>query len=168
MDLISKQVIEVSSLALDGLAARHKALSANIANEDTPGYQRTDVNFEGQLSKIVASENNNQQQKEAYSAGLAYSPTSVPTGSGTSNLNKLLSIANGTYDPSNPNASSYAGFNPEVMNTNDAPVKTNGNNVNIEYEMAELAKNGTKYAAISSFEEKQFKELTDVIKGATA
>lgn len=35
--------------ALDGLARRQQALSNNIANVDTPGYQRRDVSFETEL-----------------------------------------------------------------------------------------------------------------------
>lgn len=35
--------------ALDGLAARHRAIAANIANQNTPGYKRVVVTFENQL-----------------------------------------------------------------------------------------------------------------------
>lgn len=38
--------------ALDGLAARHRTYMNNIANVETPGFQPTDVPFEGQLRKI--------------------------------------------------------------------------------------------------------------------
>ena len=32
MDILGKRVIEITSLAMDGLATRHKAISSNIAN----------------------------------------------------------------------------------------------------------------------------------------
>ncbi len=35
--------------ALDGLAARQRAISANLANSSTPGYKRMTVSFEDQL-----------------------------------------------------------------------------------------------------------------------
>jgi len=35
--------------ALGGLAGRQQAIAGNIANVDTPGYQRRDVEFEGAL-----------------------------------------------------------------------------------------------------------------------
>jgi flagellar basal-body rod protein FlgB len=165
MDLISKQTIEINTLALDGLAARHKALSANIANADTPGYQRTDITFEGQLAQIVSVENSKQQEKEANSAGLTYSPNSIGQIASSENLGSLLSRANASYNMFNDSAS-YSSFNPEISNTNDPPVKTDGNNVNIEYEMAELAKNGTKYTAITTLQEEAFRGLQDIIKGA--
>lgn len=39
--------------ALDGYAARHKAIVNNIANVDTPGYQRIEVSFENELKKAI-------------------------------------------------------------------------------------------------------------------
>jgi flagellar basal-body rod protein FlgB len=37
--------------ALDGLAARHRAIAANLANQNTPGYKRLVVSFEDQLAR---------------------------------------------------------------------------------------------------------------------
>ena len=42
--------------ALDGLALRHRTLSHNIANAETPNYKRSDVSFEGQLLKRAAGD----------------------------------------------------------------------------------------------------------------
>ena len=53
MDLVKKDSMEITALALEGLAARHRAISANIANANTPDYQPTDVQFEGQLQQII-------------------------------------------------------------------------------------------------------------------
>lgn len=39
--------------AIDGYAARHKSIVNNIANVDTPGYQRIEVSFEADLKKAV-------------------------------------------------------------------------------------------------------------------
>lgn len=39
--------------ALDLSASRHRALSANIANVDTPGYVPNDVEFSGALSRAL-------------------------------------------------------------------------------------------------------------------
>jgi flagellar basal-body rod protein FlgB len=40
--------------AIAGAAARHQALAANLANANTPGYQRVDVDFHGTLSAAMA------------------------------------------------------------------------------------------------------------------
>ena len=45
------------SSALDGLAARQRAIAENIANVNTPGYRAKVVSFENALSQSVASGN---------------------------------------------------------------------------------------------------------------
>ena len=47
---------EVARTALNGLSRRQSAISANIANIDTPGYQRRQVDFEGALKERLAIE----------------------------------------------------------------------------------------------------------------
>lgn len=42
--------------ALRGTLARHRALTQNLANADTPGYQRVDVAFETSLARAVETE----------------------------------------------------------------------------------------------------------------
>lgn len=164
MDLLSKQSLEVTTLALNGLAQRHKAIIANVANADTPGYQRTDVKFEDQLAQIVDKENKKQELKESYSAGLKYSPDLAPE-SPFNNLNKMIGMSLGAYNKLNAGNESYSTFKPEVMNTDDPPVKLDGNNVNIEHEMVELSKTATRYTAITMLQAKMFKGMNRVIKG---
>ncbi|MGE3962142.1 MAG: flagellar basal body rod protein FlgB [Dehalococcoidia bacterium] len=45
---------EVARTALNGLSRRQTAISANVANIDTPGYQRRAVEFEGALKEQLA------------------------------------------------------------------------------------------------------------------
>jgi flagellar basal-body rod protein FlgB len=40
--------------AIQGAGQRHSALAANLANAETPGYQRKDVDFHGTLSAAMA------------------------------------------------------------------------------------------------------------------
>lgn len=42
--------------ALRGAAAKQRALASNIANVNTPGYQRVDVDFTGALQRAVAAD----------------------------------------------------------------------------------------------------------------
>ncbi|GMV66558.1 MAG: hypothetical protein AMXMBFR75_23540 [Candidatus Hinthialibacteria bacterium] len=39
--------------ALDGYSARHRAIVNNIANVDTPGYQRVEIRFEERLKSAL-------------------------------------------------------------------------------------------------------------------
>ncbi|HZQ34582.1 MAG TPA: flagellar basal body rod protein FlgB [Dehalococcoidia bacterium] len=45
----------VLQTALDGLAGRQQAIAGNIANIDTPGYQRKDVDFESSLRASIGA-----------------------------------------------------------------------------------------------------------------
>ena len=47
--------VNVLDKALDASWLRNEAISNNIANADTPGYKRQDVNFETQLAKALRS-----------------------------------------------------------------------------------------------------------------
>src|SRR3954466_13904341 len=41
--------------SISGAAQRQQALAANIANADTPGYQRVDVDFHGALAAAMGA-----------------------------------------------------------------------------------------------------------------
>ena len=41
--------------AIEGAGARHNALAANLANANTPGYQRVDVDFHGALASAIGA-----------------------------------------------------------------------------------------------------------------
>lgn len=45
--------INVLDKAADAAALRNELIANNIANQDTPGYKRQDVNFEAQLTKAM-------------------------------------------------------------------------------------------------------------------
>ena len=47
--LLDGDAMRAARLALTGLSRRHEAISGNIANIDTPGYQRREVSFENAL-----------------------------------------------------------------------------------------------------------------------
>lgn len=156
MDFCNTNAIEVTTLALNGLAARHNALAANIANADTPGYKRADVSFESQLLKITDKISAVDSSKRENSVSLVCNMNAVTA---------LNSEFKSDYDKNEFEKIDEAinSFNPEVTQTDTPAVKADGNNVNIDYEMAELAKNGTKFAAITTFQEKMFRGLQDII-----
>jgi len=51
--IINDSSLNISKLALDGLARRQEAISNNVANADTPGYQSTTVNFESVIKAAL-------------------------------------------------------------------------------------------------------------------
>jgi flagellar basal-body rod protein FlgB len=52
-------LFDTTQLALNGVisgaAKRHEALATNVANANTPGYQRVDVDFQGALASAIGS-----------------------------------------------------------------------------------------------------------------
>jgi flagellar basal-body rod protein FlgB len=89
------------SAALRGADARQSALAGNLANVDTPGYLRKDVDFNSALQAAL--------------------------GSGA--------------DPSN------VGFSAQTDPS--APVRADGNSVDIDRENAELSENALEYDALA-------------------
>ncbi len=55
------RTVTVLQNTLDLRALRHKLISSNIANQETPGYKATDINFEQEIKRLGA---------DSYSAGL--------------------------------------------------------------------------------------------------
>ncbi len=51
--LFSDNALRTSKAALDGLSLRQQAISRNLANVDTPGYQAVTVNFKDTLKRMV-------------------------------------------------------------------------------------------------------------------
>lgn len=111
--------------ALDVAWKRNEIISENIANVDTPGYKRKDVQFENYLN------------------------SELKHGS-TSNFNSKLSNNDGirvVYDNINY---SY---------------RLDGNNVDIEREMAIMAENTIRYYTLINRISSQFNKIRTIIKG---
>ncbi len=53
LSILGDSRLGVLQTALDGLATRQQAIAGNVANIDTPGYQRKDVDFESSLRASI-------------------------------------------------------------------------------------------------------------------
>jgi flagellar basal-body rod protein FlgB len=102
--------------AMTGAAQRQNAIADNIANVDTPGYQRKDVDFHAALRGAMAAGG-------AALDGMTFSPAVDPTA---------------------------------------APVRADGNTVDIDRESAAEASNGLEYEALSQV----LKARDDIIQTA--
>lgn len=56
-ECMNDSTIALLNKVLDGASLRHQAISANIANANTKGYQRRDVHFMNELREAIASGN---------------------------------------------------------------------------------------------------------------
>lgn len=103
---------QATAKGMDAAALRQKVIANNIANVDTPHYKRVEVNFE-----------------DAFKAALEKSPNRL-VGFRTDNQHFTI---NG-----NPN---FRDITPAMWRQNDTYSRSDDNNVDMDVEMVELAKN---------------------------
>jgi flagellar basal-body rod protein FlgB len=75
MSMIDSPQIEALSRFLDVEVARHKLITSNIANIDTPGFRTRDLDFRSELARAGGHGLGNEQGSIAYAS---YSPTARP------------------------------------------------------------------------------------------
>lgn len=150
MDLITSLTSQVMNKALDGLSKRHKAIASNLANVDTPNYKRRDVSFEGALSQAI------QDTKGQGS----------PARKQASNDEQLpMRVSRAEHIPIGNAATSIDAVNPAFSESEDLEYRQDGNSVDVETEMVQLAKNTERYNAVAKMESGYFKGLRSVITG---
>lgn len=159
MDLISSRTIEVLKLGMDGLMQRQHAISSNIANVMTPDYQRKEVAFESQLAEIIEKEDLKDYIKAQNS--IEYAPPNVDVFTGEIHQYRTPTQQEKAYLMSN----SYEEFKPQYVTDVYSGTNSDGNNVELEREMMDLSKTGTKYLVLSNLARRQFSGLSEVIKG---
>jgi len=159
MDLVSSRTIEITKLGMDGLMERQHAISSNIANVMTPDYQRKEVAFESQLAEIQEKENLKDYIKGLNS--VEYKPPMLDVFTGEVHKYRIPTLQEKAYPQSNV----YDQFKPQLVTDIYSGSDNHGNNVELEREMMDLSKTGTKYMVLSNLERRQFSGLSEVIRG---
>ena len=77
MEALFGKTIEILSEVLDFRSERHKVITSNIANMDTPNYRPKDIVFKEELESII---NNKDRIKMTGSRGRSMSEQSNPAG----------------------------------------------------------------------------------------
>ena len=132
-------IINILEFGLDGSYARHKALTNNIANVSTPDYKRQDVNFIN-----VLNDNMGKMKKDS--------------ASNSSGLQKT----NPNHISSSNNADYRVRF--KANQFSNTTYRNDGNNVDIDSEMAKLAKNNLYYNTLTQRISGKFSMLQEVIQ----
>jgi len=122
--------------AIDAAAVRQKVYSHNLANVNTPHYKRSEVNFE-----------------DAFKQALERTPDRL-VGFSTDNQ----------HIPINPPADPLD-VKPAIWRENDMFSRSDDNNVDIDVEMAELAKNELKFNALVEALNRKITSLKLAIRG---
>lgn len=159
MDLISSRAIDILKYGMDGLMDRQQAISSNIANVMTPNYQRKEVAFESQLAEIIEREDLKEYIKGQNS--IEYVPPNVDVFTGEIHTYRTPTMQEKAYLMSN----SYEDFKPQYVTDMYSGSNSDGNNVELEREMMDLSKTGTRYLVLSNLARRQFTTLSSVIKG---
>ena len=68
-------IIDLINSGLQAENLRQRTIANNVANSETPGYRRLDVNFEQELAKLIDSDGSIDLDKLEYDA---YSPNETP------------------------------------------------------------------------------------------
>lgn len=164
MDLFNVRAVEVTKLAMDGLLQRQNAIASNTANAMTPDYQRKDVVFEDQLREIIAKDNVRRdlrmQNSLAYknTDTTKYNPISADAAKKLPQ-EQMIFLGQTDYD---------YGYKPEVLRDMSYIDYGNGNNVNIEEEMMDMAKSGSQYNVLATVESRLLSGLQEAINGGGA
>lgn len=159
MDLISNRTIEITKLGMDGLIDRQQAISSNIANVMTPAYQRKEVAFENQLAEIIEKEDLKEYIKGQNS--IEYVPPNIDVFTGEIHQYRTPTMQEKAYLQANI----FNEFKPQHVTDVYTGPSSDGNNVELEREMMDLSKAGTRYLVLSNLERKQFSELSTIIRG---
>lgn len=115
---------------------RQQVYASNIANAQTPGYKRQDVQFETVLANAMST------------PVAKIGERTIP-----------ISISN------QPNLQEIAQIQPVVVTDNQTKIGNNGNNVDIDSEMANLAQNQIRYNALVQDVQNRISRLRTAING---
>jgi flagellar basal-body rod protein FlgB len=130
--------INLLSKALNAYSLRHKVISANIANIGTPGYKAKTVEFENLLNEKMSN---------------------VPY-TGQSNNPRHIDLSLGSAEVASP---SIVEVSPDSFNSEEK--KSGINDVDIDSEMAEMAKNQIRFKYVSKLLGESFRGIQKSIRG---
>lgn len=136
MELVSPTMQAVAR-SMDGFSLRHQAIANNIANINTPGYVKQEVNFEESL--LTALEEHDRPSASSYEQS-------------------LMDGIHVTDSHNNPLLS----WEPRTSKAPDAPQRLDGNRTPVESEMSAMAMNTVKYNAVAAAVQKDFQLLRTI------
>jgi len=139
MKMFEDTKIPLLSKALSAYTLRHKAISSNIANITTVGYHAQSVSFEDQLNGAMSGQQ---------IAGATTNPEHIPVG--------ISSVREASPSIVESGADGSVEVDPTASGIND---------VDIDREMTELAKNQLRFKFASKLLGESFRGLQKSIRG---
>ena len=155
MDLINTFTSDVLNKALDGYAARQKAISSNLANVETPNYHRRDVAFEDALGQAI----DRHSSEEAGSLPMRQADNGTPLA--------MRTTMPGHFEIGTPDGGNIDDVTPQVTESDDMKFRNDGNAVDVDSEMAMMARNTQRYIALANIENRDGKSIRSVLENNT-
>jgi flagellar basal-body rod protein FlgB len=141
MKLFDNTRVPLLEQALDVYALRTRVSASNIANINTPGYTAKRVEFEEEFSKAL-------QQNQGRAGITMTHKNHIPIHNGQAAVVRIGGIGDASG-----------------QSLNSDELASGVNNVDIDHEMAELAKNQIRFKFASQMVSGQFKGLQKSIRG---
>lgn len=126
--LTGQQDFKVLESALNVSNMRHRVITNNIANVDTPNFRRSEVIFESYLKNYL----DKAEQKNV-----------------NKNNNKLLMSTTNSRHINEERDEGLPFLGAVVKKVNRQTMRTDGNNVDVDIEMADMAKNTIYYQTVA-------------------
>lgn len=130
--------IGVIEKSLNGLGARQRVIGENIANVDTPKYKRMEVAYEQQLRAAM--------KQEALTDDLPMATTA------------------GRHFSLGPQASAVEDVHATLNQVTDETFRVDGNNVDVDTEMAKLAETNLRYNTMATLARNKFDGLKSILR----
>ena len=129
--------VDVVAKSMNGLGARQRVIGENIANVDTPKYKRMEVAYEQQLRAALKAE-----------------PTDeLP-----------MQTTSGRHFSLGPNADGLGGVHATLHQVTDETYRIDGNNVDVDAEMAKLAETNLRYNTMATLARNKFDGLKSMLR----
>lgn len=155
----SSPTVKALERSLDGFSLRHQAIANNIANINTPGYVKQEVNFE---QSLLAALQEDQAPKGNSLDPL--DPNADITGMGQidgiklNNMRGSIAGANVTDIHNNP----LVTWQPHMARSSEPAQRLDGNRTPVETEMSSMVSNAAKYQAVAVVVQKEFGILKNI------
>lgn len=131
--IVSSPYLNTLENALAASSTRHKVISDNIANVNTPGFKKSEVDFE---SKLAAAMDESKKRD-------------------------IMALTHEKHLP----AKFTLHVSPEIRRSDDTTMRLDGNNVDIDSEMASLAKNNIYYNTVVQRVQGYFNNIKTCLTG---
>ncbi|MBN2403608.1 MAG: flagellar basal body rod protein FlgB [Spirochaetes bacterium] len=126
--------------ALDVESLRRKVIANNVANVDVPHFKRSEVNFESELRRVITEQRNPDNRLPAILTNERHIPFYIPR--------EIESVK------------------PRINLDYNTTARNDGNNVDIEKEIVDSAKNQLRYNAYITMLNNSYRNLKNVMRPA--